>query len=322
MSDCTHDACWILQSAIQQETVRLDHQPFPVCITDTRRRLKKHVAAKASKNKEDVELALNNRQADEGDLFGVRALEAGYFGGVAQSRPTSPTGSSRHPSSSTNTLVGSAASPTPKLISPATSVVHLPHGRTRSDASSPLRRNPPMMLRLEPSQAELNGRMNHGAVEVTVEAPQSPESPRAPRFRGLETDSGPNSPAITVSEYDAPPSPELLRPSVYNPNAPQLPVVESVSRISWRPNGIDIMAANAISIAASLDYTMGAPSNNSNPPSPHSASPLPSPVKIRAESYMPRRSRDEPRTIFPAEPRVERSRKSSISSVLSRRASK
>jgi len=30
------------------------------------------------------------RQLDEGDLFGVRALEAGYFGGVAQSRPSSP----------------------------------------------------------------------------------------------------------------------------------------------------------------------------------------------------------------------------------------
>ncbi|KAH9213768.1 hypothetical protein DL95DRAFT_274513, partial [Leptodontidium sp. 2 PMI_412] len=27
----------------------------------------------------------------EGDLFGVRAIEHGYFGGVSQSRPTSPT---------------------------------------------------------------------------------------------------------------------------------------------------------------------------------------------------------------------------------------
>lgn len=34
---------------------------------------------------------LNQREMDEGDLFGVRALEAGYFGGVAQSRPSSPT---------------------------------------------------------------------------------------------------------------------------------------------------------------------------------------------------------------------------------------
>ncbi|CAG8974554.1 hypothetical protein HYALB_00005827 [Hymenoscyphus albidus] len=36
---------------------------------------------------------LNTRETDEGDLFGVRALEAGYFGGVAQSRPSSPAGS-------------------------------------------------------------------------------------------------------------------------------------------------------------------------------------------------------------------------------------
>jgi hypothetical protein len=33
---------------------------------------------------------INRRELDEGDLFGVRALEGGYFGGVAQSRPSSP----------------------------------------------------------------------------------------------------------------------------------------------------------------------------------------------------------------------------------------
>lgn len=33
---------------------------------------------------------LNQRQEEEGDLFGIRALEKGFFGGVAQSRPATP----------------------------------------------------------------------------------------------------------------------------------------------------------------------------------------------------------------------------------------
>ncbi|KAH6674724.1 hypothetical protein B0J14DRAFT_20586 [Halenospora varia] len=58
-----------------------------------KRRTKKHmkldeVKAKGIANDEE---RLNQREMDEGDLFGVRALEAGYFGGVAQSRPSSPT---------------------------------------------------------------------------------------------------------------------------------------------------------------------------------------------------------------------------------------
>ncbi|KAG9228831.1 hypothetical protein BJ875DRAFT_355174, partial [Amylocarpus encephaloides] len=44
-----------------------------------------------TKEKNDDREMLNTRQLDEGDLFGVRALEGGYFGGVAQSRPNSPT---------------------------------------------------------------------------------------------------------------------------------------------------------------------------------------------------------------------------------------
>lgn len=38
----------------------------------------------------DVEKFVGNKRRSEGDLFGVRAIEAGYFGGVSQSRPSSP----------------------------------------------------------------------------------------------------------------------------------------------------------------------------------------------------------------------------------------
>ncbi|KAF4313779.1 hypothetical protein GTA08_BOTSDO00611 [Botryosphaeria dothidea] len=307
-----------------------------------RKQLKKHIALKSEQNREETDhLALNERARDEGDLFGIRALEAGYYGGVAQSRPSSPApssmgGSSRHPSISTNTLIGSAASPTPKLISPATSVTHLPHTRNTSGEappkapSSPPRRNPPLTLRLEPSQAELNGRKNHGAVEVTVQQPSSPvepESPVAPyeQHSPRSPRTPLRSPAIRVSpvselESESPRSPELLRPSVYQPNAPQLPVVESVSRISWRPEDANSIGANAQSVAVSLDYTMGAPSVRSNPSSPaRSASPSPSPGKVSPTTYIPRRSRDEARSIFPAEPRERHSRKGSYSSTWSRR---
>lgn len=33
---------------------------------------------------------LNRREEEEGDLFGIRALEKGFYGGVAQSRPATP----------------------------------------------------------------------------------------------------------------------------------------------------------------------------------------------------------------------------------------
>ncbi|KAK0659662.1 hypothetical protein DIS24_g3912 [Lasiodiplodia hormozganensis] len=314
----------------------------------SRKQLKKHLALKEEQNVAETDnLALNDRAKDEGDLFGVRALEAGYYGGVAQSRPSSPSpssmgSSSRHPSISTNTLIGSAASQTPKLISPSTSVTTLPHSRHISEVatprtpSSPPRRNPPPTLRLEPSQAELTGRKNHGVVEVFVHRPTSPEermspvspttptSPLSPKSTSRHDD-GLRSPAISVSaasddHEETPMSPELLRPTVYNPDAPQLPVVEAVSRISWRPSGADDAAANAYSMAASLDYTMGAPSTASNASSPaRNQSPLPSPVRVYPQAYIPRRSRDECRSIFPAEPREPRSRKSSFSSVRSRR---
>jgi hypothetical protein len=41
------------------------------------------------RNSGQSDLNLNMREKDEGDLFGIRAIEAGFFGGVAQSRPTS-----------------------------------------------------------------------------------------------------------------------------------------------------------------------------------------------------------------------------------------
>lgn len=48
-------------------------------------------AADKEAGNESESIGLTTREADEGDLFGIRALEHGFTGGVAQSRPTTPT---------------------------------------------------------------------------------------------------------------------------------------------------------------------------------------------------------------------------------------
>ncbi|KAF8467423.1 hypothetical protein BDZ91DRAFT_793771 [Kalaharituber pfeilii] len=56
----------------------------------------------------EEEQNLKRDEEDEGDLFGIRALEKGFFGGVAQSRPVTPIASRSQtpaPSSSSLTLV-------------------------------------------------------------------------------------------------------------------------------------------------------------------------------------------------------------------------
>jgi hypothetical protein len=85
---------------------------------------------------------INRRELDEGDLFGVRALEGGYFGGVAQSRPSSPSPSyvltpetSVTDLSKTDNRSGnlSASSSTSDLLGPATA------GAKKEHKPSPLR---------------------------------------------------------------------------------------------------------------------------------------------------------------------------------------
>lgn len=45
-----------------------------------------------SREKEEKQ-NLNQMAEEEGDLFGIRALEKGFYGGVAQSRPVTPVSS-------------------------------------------------------------------------------------------------------------------------------------------------------------------------------------------------------------------------------------
>jgi len=140
---------------------------------------------------------LNKRELDEGDLFGIRAIQSGYFGGVAQSRPSSiAEDRSDRDSTASNTLLGNHQSPERKGQSPMSSVVTLPlEARTASplrhtvvSAADPDRprtskkQGPhPIKSTLQPSDAQINGGLNHDpAVNMFLNVPPSPGATSRP----------------------------------------------------------------------------------------------------------------------------------------------
>lgn len=185
-------------------------------------RLKKFVKKEeleAGPREDTVEL--NQREKDEGDLFGIRAIEAGFYAGVAQSRPTSRAGSviGTPGAMSTSTLVGgSVNSPLMKGQSANASVLSLNLGT--NDANAQRRPSPPNM-KLRPSEAELTGK--HGAVDMSLQVPASPgvsRGPGSPTFGGSDDGSSdgfrtpdlqqehyapvPKSGALQVAYHDGP----------------------------------------------------------------------------------------------------------------------
>lgn len=185
-------------------------------------------------------MELNKREPDEGDLFGIRAIQSGFFGGVAQSRPSSLAESNSPDGSSSNTLLGSHASPKIVAQSPMSSVTTLPLEARRSSPlahkalssedlsapTTPQRRVPtPLRTTLRPSDAELNGRVNHDpAVNMFLEIPPSPVATSRPSTTYLDT-------------HDRTPSgyfPASHNGGQYAPlGAPQIP--EQARRSSARP---------------------------------------------------------------------------------------
>jgi hypothetical protein len=279
---------------------------------DLRPRLKKHTkeAALEAGQKED-QMELNQREKDEGDLFGVRAIEAGFFAGIPQSRPTSRAGSViDSPAMSSSTLVGGGGLNSPKLPthSVASSITTLPptHLNNRDSetlpSGSPPRRKSPPTIRLAPSDAELSGRMNHGgannsntAVNMNLSVPPSPvlaRGPSSPTFGG--SDSG---------DSDGQASPRSLSPRSanfsnradhYAPVPPQIPMPHGL-RVSYHS-----AESTSKSQAASFnDTSPGHSPEGSVPPSPSN------PPESKLPSMPTRALRDEPRSLFPAysEPR-------------------
>lgn len=187
---------------------------------------------------------LNARQVEEGDLFGIRAIQSGYFGGVAQSRPVSPTGSTASNPFQTPASPGLVpASPTSSVNdlpllqvrqpSPAPPLLGMPRGSApRLDSTrvlSPIPRHlspRPHLRPLQPSEAELSGRINHDpVVNMSTDNPLSPPllSPTSPN----ETSRGRNRPSSPLRPSFPPRSSrrgEMLRSDSRNGGRPSSPL--------------------------------------------------------------------------------------------------
>ncbi|KAL8767169.1 MAG: hypothetical protein Q9209_006260 [Squamulea sp. 1 TL-2023] len=197
---------WSNQSLLRQATVRASLHfalaPHANSNVSVNKFVQKANLEAAGLPDEQERVELNKREPDEGDLFGIRAIQSGFFGGVAQSRPSSIAESTSPEGSSSNTLLGSHGSP--KFgSSPMSSVTTLPLDPRRSsplahkaisseDLTVPTtskRRVPtPLRSTLAPSDAELGGRFNHDpAVNMSLEIPPSPIANSRPTTAYLDT---------------------------------------------------------------------------------------------------------------------------------------
>lgn len=216
------------QSVLRSQEVSIFNDTSSIILSIDR--LKKLIALQNEDEQVKEERAgLTDREKDEGDYFGVRALEAGFYAGVAQSAPTSRANSViGSPLMSNSTLVGGGLGNFKD--SPNNSVTALPLAHTREPKNStldesealpspqseePSRRRSPPAIRLAPSTAELTGRHRFSAgIDMNLRVPPSPSvsrGPSSPTFGG--SDGGESDGALS------PVSPM----GYYAPNAPQPP---------------------------------------------------------------------------------------------------
>jgi hypothetical protein len=120
----------------------------------------------ATKSSDREKLVRRGKKLEEGDLFSAKAMKHGHFGGVARSRPSSPTPS--YILEPSTTIVDWSKAPKPG--SSSSSLVDYASSRNGSVVSLPLSLNQskrkPSPLRLQPSDAELRGRRNHDPASI------------------------------------------------------------------------------------------------------------------------------------------------------------
>lgn len=171
------------------------------------------------KSTDREKLVRRAKKPGEGDLLGVRALEHGYTGGVAQSRPSSPTPSYR--------LAPNAAltdwSKTPKPGSSASSLAGYPSSRNGSVSSLPMSiqsKHKPSPLRIDSSDSTL--RKTHDPASVGgIGGMYMPPLP-TPRYnRSVTPCSDSEKPEGWVNPLDVhftrPSTPQSPRPTSYLP---------------------------------------------------------------------------------------------------------
>ncbi|KAI9649355.1 hypothetical protein NHQ30_001930 [Ciborinia camelliae] len=125
-----------------------------------KRRLAKNIKIEEHEKENSTQERLNVEELGEGDLFGIRAIERGFYGGVSQSRPSSPVQSMFGPPSadatdlsetSSNDESARGSSAASSSIRSSSSLSRLP-----SEISVPNSiKQKPSHLRLQPSNAEI-----------------------------------------------------------------------------------------------------------------------------------------------------------------------
>jgi hypothetical protein len=167
---------------------------------------------------------LNMREKDEGDLFGIRAIEAGFYAGVHQSRPTSRAGSViNHPSMSSSTSVADTNTAFFKGHSTNKSVLSL--HLSQHNGAQPERRISPLTMKLCPTEAELTGK--HGAVDMALRSAPSPVHWQGQTPPTIRASDGGNSDGLGYARTTS--------PLEHYTKAPAIPVCNALQTT----NGID-----------------------------------------------------------------------------------
>ncbi|KAE9365180.1 hypothetical protein N431DRAFT_473260 [Stipitochalara longipes BDJ] len=254
----------------------------------------------AMKSTDKEKLVKRQRKTGEGDLFGVRALEHGYFGGVAQSRPSSPTPSYKLAPNATLVDWGKA----PKPGSSASSLVDYPSSRNGSVSSLPMSINQskhkPSPLRLQPSDAELSGRINHDPASVGgIGGAYLPPLPSPRHNRSVTPCSDSGKPDGWVNPLDVhftrPSTPVSSRPTSYLPKM-TFPD-ESIKSALVVPKPAESLAGHKAKQASIVSSEVSVPAPApTTPESPRKQSPT-----FSIFPQMPSRAaRQSGRSIFPA----------------------
>jgi hypothetical protein len=165
------------------------------------------------------QVLLNQREEGEGDLFGIRALEKGFTGGVAQSRPTTPSLASHSRSNSTLALSGHIPyGQRPHTTSASSSTTMIVDSETISKISTAPKSSYPAKGTLK----------TNPAVDMALNVPDSPRG-----VRPQETTVGPS---IHTSNPGTPllgptfTSPELFQEAI----SPRIHSVASSSPVMHR----------------------------------------------------------------------------------------
>ncbi|APA11049.1 predicted protein [Sclerotinia sclerotiorum 1980 UF-70] len=151
-----------------------------------KRRLAKNIKIEELEKANSTQERLNVEELGEGDLFGVRAIERGFFGGVSQSRSNSPAQSMFGPPSTTAVDLSEATRNLEAIRGPSTASSSSGDSLSRhsSEISAPKSiKHKPSPLRLQPSDAEIRRAAMHNRAGSYIPPPpikevqSKPDSP-------------------------------------------------------------------------------------------------------------------------------------------------